>query len=94
MCPLRLRHIWTLPRSSLASTQSGGEGGGEEECGDDADDLAGRPSPRASLWGEGELWRGSAQVPVLLALGRTLATRIRTDDRHLTELVTLNQSGY
>lgn len=33
-------------------------------------------------------------TPVLLALGRTLATRIRTDDRHLTELVTLNQSGY
>lgn len=31
---------------------------------------------------------------VLLALGRTLATRIRTDDRHLTELVTLNQNGY
>lgn len=33
-------------------------------------------------------------TPVLLALGRTLAARIRTDDRHLTELVTLNQSGY
>lgn len=33
-------------------------------------------------------------TPVLLALGRTLTTRIRTDDRHLTELVTLNQSGY
>lgn len=32
-------------------------------------------------------------VPILFALGRTLSTRIRTDDRHLYELVVLNQTG-
>jgi hypothetical protein len=31
-------------------------------------------------------------TPILLALGRTLATRIRTDDKHLCEMVALNQS--
>ncbi len=32
-------------------------------------------------------------VSVLFSLGRTLATRIRSDDRHLCELVALNQTG-
>lgn len=32
-------------------------------------------------------------VPILFSLGRTLATRIRSDDRHLCELVALNQTG-
>lgn len=38
--------------------------------------------------------RPDIATPVLLALGRTLATRIRTDDRHLTEMVALNQSTH
>ncbi len=32
-------------------------------------------------------------VRILFSLGRTLATRVRSDDRHLCELVVLNQSG-
>ena len=32
-------------------------------------------------------------VNILFSLGRTLATRVRSDDRHLCELVALNQSG-
>lgn len=32
-------------------------------------------------------------VSILFSLGRTLATRIRSDDRHLCELVALNQTG-
>jgi hypothetical protein len=35
--------IWTPPPSSLSSTQSGGEGRGEEEGGEDADALGGQP---------------------------------------------------
>jgi hypothetical protein len=31
-------------------------------------------------------------TPLLLALGRTLATRIRSDDKHLCEMVALNQA--
>lgn len=31
-------------------------------------------------------------TPILLALGRTLATRIRSDDKHLCEMVALNQT--
>jgi hypothetical protein len=31
-------------------------------------------------------------TPMLLALGRTLATRIRSDDKHLCEMVALNQT--
>ena len=31
-------------------------------------------------------------TPILLALGRTLATRIRTDDKHLCEMVALHQA--
>ncbi len=32
-------------------------------------------------------------VKILFSLGRTLSTRVRSDDRHLCELVVLNQSG-
>jgi len=38
------------------------------------------------------LQRPDIATIVLLALGRTLATRIRTDDRHLMEMVALNQA--
>jgi hypothetical protein len=33
-------------------------------------------------------------TPLLLALGRTLATRIRTDDKHLCEMVALNHAAH
>jgi len=39
------------------------------------------------------LTRPEIGVVILFSLGRTLATRIRSDDRHLCELVALNQSG-
>lgn len=36
--------------------------------------------------------RPDIATPILLALGRSLATRIRTDDKHLCEMVALHQA--
>ena len=43
-----------------------------------------------------QLCRAQPEVatPVLLALGRTLATRIRTDDKHLCEMVAMSASAH